>query len=103
MEREVDWRSMIAERMSKQTKLANKPGKKSSEEFKPGDRVIIQEHSGRKQWIDSGVIEKARISDDVCEEEGGLGVRVGVVLGILGTVGVVLGTWGIRTKEMGDS
>ena len=34
------------------------------EGFKPGEKVIIQEHSGRKEWIDTGVIEQARISDD---------------------------------------
>ena len=64
MEREVDWRSMITERTSKQTKLVTKPGKKSSEEFKQGDRVIIQETTGRKQWINTGVIDEARVSDD---------------------------------------
>ena len=42
----------------------SKKERKSAEEFKPGDKVIIQEHSGRKQWIDTGVIEQARISED---------------------------------------
>ena len=65
MEREVDWRSMITERTNKQAKLAtSKKERKSAEEFKPGDKVIIKEHSFRKQWIDTGVIEQARISDD---------------------------------------
>ena len=65
MEREVDWRSMLEERTNEQTKLANKPGKKSSEEFKPGDKVIIQETTGRrKEWIETGVIDEARVSDD---------------------------------------
>ena len=32
-------------------------------QFKVGDKVIIQEQTGRKQWIDTGVIEKARVSD----------------------------------------
>ena len=33
-------------------------------EFQVGDIVIIQEQTGRKQWIDTGVIEEARASDD---------------------------------------
>ena len=65
IEREVDWRSMITERTNKQAKLAtSKKERKSAEEFKPGDNVIIQEHSGRKQWKNTGMIEQARISDD---------------------------------------
>ena len=56
---------MLEERTHEETKLANKLGKKTSEEFKPGDRVIIQETTGRrKQWIETGVIDEARVSDD---------------------------------------
>ena len=56
---------MITERTNIQANLAtSKKERKSAEEFNPGDKVIIQEHSGRKQWIDTGVIEQARVSDD---------------------------------------
>ena len=41
-------KSMPEERTNEQTKLADKPGKKSSEKFKPGDKVIIQETTGRR-------------------------------------------------------
>ena len=59
LERELDWRSMITERTKKQAKLAtSKIERKSAEDFNPGDKVIIQEHSGRKQWIDTSVIEQ---------------------------------------------
>ena len=65
MEREVDWRSILEERTTEQTKLATKPGKNSSDKFRPGDKVILQETTGRKkQWIETGVIEQARNSDD---------------------------------------
>ena len=65
MEREVDWRSILEERTTEQTKLATKQGKNSLEKFRPGDKVILQETTGRKkQWIETGVIEQARIFDD---------------------------------------
>ena len=58
-------KSILTERTNKQAKLAtSKKVRKSTEEFEPGDKVIIHEQSGRKQWIDTGVIEQARISDD---------------------------------------
>ena len=61
MEREVKWRSMLEERTT--NKRANKPGKNSSEKCKPG--VTLQDTTGRKkQWIETGIIEQARISDD---------------------------------------
>ena len=53
MEREVDWKSMLEERTTKETKLATKSGRNSSENFETGDKVILQETTGRrKQWID---------------------------------------------------
>ena len=56
---------MLEEKTNEQTKLANKPGKKSSKKFKPGDKVIIQETTGRrKQWIETGIIDQARVSDN---------------------------------------
>ena len=65
IERDVDWRSMLTERTNKTTKhVENKKEKKSREEFQVDDKVIIQEQTGRKQWIDTGVIEEARASDD---------------------------------------
>lgn len=65
VEREVDWRNMLTEGTNQQAKLAtSKRERKSREEFKPGDKVIIQEQTGRKQWIDTGVIDEARVSDD---------------------------------------
>ena len=65
IEREVDWRSMLEERTTEQTKLPTKPGKNSSEKFRPGDKVILQKRTGsKKQWIETGVIEQARIFDD---------------------------------------
>ena len=51
MEREVDWKSMLEERTTEQTKLATKPGKNSSDKFKPGDKVILHETTGRKKLI----------------------------------------------------
>ena len=39
--------------------------KNSSEKFKPGDKVILQDTTGRrKQWIETGIIEQPRVSDD---------------------------------------
>ena len=83
IEREVDWRSMLEERTNEQTKLANKPGKNSSEKFKPGDKVIVQDTTGRrKQWIETGIIEQVIVSDDgtnhsfiITLDEGGLCLR----------------------------
>ena len=50
IEREVNWRSMLTERTNKTTKhVQSKKEKKSREEFKVGDKVIIQEQTGRKQ------------------------------------------------------
>ena len=49
IEREVDWRSMLTERTNKTTKhVENKKERKSKEEFKVGDKVIIQEQTERK-------------------------------------------------------
>ena len=48
--------------LEERTKLATKPGKNSSDKVKAGDKVILQEITGRKkQWIET---EQARISDD---------------------------------------
>ena len=56
---------MLTERTNKTTKhVEDKKERKSKEEFKVGDKVIIQEQTGRKQWIDTGVIEETRASDD---------------------------------------
>ena len=65
IEREVDWKSMLTERTNKTTKhVESKKERKSKDEFKIGDRVILQEETGRKQLIDVGVIENIRPSDD---------------------------------------
>ena len=69
IDRDVDWRSMLTERTNKTTKhVENKKEKKSREEFRVGDKVILQEQTGRKQWIETGVIEEVRASDDVSNQ-----------------------------------
>ena len=56
---------MLTERTNKTTKhVESKKERKSKEEFKVGDKVILQEQTGRKQWIDVGVFEDIRPSDD---------------------------------------
>ena len=63
IERDVDWKSMLTERTNKTTKhVESTKERKSKDEFKIGDRVILQEQTGRKQWIDVGMIENIRPS-----------------------------------------
>ena len=66
MEREVvDWKNMLEERQNEQTKLATKKGRKSSEKFRVGNKVILQKTTGTKRhWLKTGVIKEQRVSDD---------------------------------------
>ena len=83
IERDVDWKSMLTERTNKTTKhVESTKERKSRDEFKIGDRVILQEQTGRKQWIDKGTIDTIRPSDDnscqsftIALDRGGICVR----------------------------
>ena len=56
---------MLEEKKTEQIKLATQKGKNSLEKFGVGDKVILQETTGRRgQWIDKGLIREPRISDD---------------------------------------
>ena len=48
MEGIVDWRSILEERTTEQTKLATKPDKNSSDKFRPGDKVILRKNLDRE-------------------------------------------------------
>ena len=74
---------MLTERTNKTTKhVESKKERKSKDEFKIGDRFILQEQTGRKQWIDIGTIDSIRPSDDnshqsftIALDRGGICVR----------------------------
>ena len=56
---------MLEERQNEQTKLATKKGRKSSEKFSVGEKLILRETTETKrQWLETGVIIEQRISDD---------------------------------------
>ena len=63
MKRKVDRDDVVKNRMIKQQKIADKLGRQSRDEFKCGDKVVVQDPATRR-WTQEGEIGEERISDD---------------------------------------
>jgi hypothetical protein len=63
VERFVEHKQLILKRAEKQTKLALKKGRSSSDQFQAGDRVLIQDNL-TKRWNKKGTIDSARQAED---------------------------------------
>ena len=63
MEDLVDHQEMVRKRYEHQLNLSKKKGRSSIDQFKTGDRVVVQSNDSGK-WLETGVIEKKRTADD---------------------------------------
>ena len=63
IKKKIDHQAIIAARRERQLKLAQKLGRRSQDQFLPGDEVVLQDHVSLK-WSLKGVIVEGRVSED---------------------------------------